>query len=102
MVYTDFKNASNDIVVDTLSVQTSYPNGSVVITEANYTQIVFNDENQTTESCSHSYGEKATLWTDGECKYYKNVRISSNYQIFLQAICNNGLKLFHYGAQNWP
>ena len=54
VIYTDFKNASNDIVVDASSVQTFYPNGSVVINEANYTQIVFNDENQTTESYSHS------------------------------------------------
>ena len=36
-IYRDFKNASNDILVN--------HNGSVVIYETNYTQILFNDEN---------------------------------------------------------
>jgi hypothetical protein len=45
VLYTDFKNASNDLLVYASSVQTSYPNGSVVIQEANYTQILYGDEN---------------------------------------------------------
>jgi hypothetical protein len=45
VLYTNFKNASNDFVVEASSVQTSYPNGSVVIQEANYTKILYGDEN---------------------------------------------------------
>jgi len=43
VIYTDFKNASNDFVVEAKTVQTSYPDGRVVLTEPNYTQIIYND-----------------------------------------------------------
>jgi len=50
VIYTDFKNASNDFVVEATTVQTSYPDGKVVLTGANYTQIIYNDKNETTET----------------------------------------------------
>ena len=43
VIFTDFKNASNDVVIEATTVQTSYPDGRVVVTEANYTQIIYND-----------------------------------------------------------
>ena len=43
VIFTDFKNSSNDFVIEAATVQTSYPDGKVVINEANYTQIIYND-----------------------------------------------------------
>jgi hypothetical protein len=43
VIFTDFKNASNDIEIEATTVQTSYPDGRVVVTEANYSQIIYNN-----------------------------------------------------------
>jgi hypothetical protein len=43
VIYTDLKNASSGFVVEATTVQTSYPDGRVVLKEANYTQIIYND-----------------------------------------------------------
>jgi hypothetical protein len=34
VIFTDFKNTSNDVVIEATTVQTSYPDGKVVVTEA--------------------------------------------------------------------
>jgi hypothetical protein len=43
VIYTNFKNASNDMVVEADSVETYYPDGMFVLKEVNYTKIIFND-----------------------------------------------------------
>jgi hypothetical protein len=36
VVFTDFRNASTDMVVEATTVQTSYPDGRVVIAEGDF------------------------------------------------------------------
>ena len=72
VLYTDFKNVSNDIVVEANSVQTSYPDGRVVITSEYVTQIIYNDKNETNEYFYYSSNTKSTSWIDEECYYYNS------------------------------
>ena len=76
VLYTDFKNVSNDIVVEANIVETSYPDGRVVVTEEYVTQIIYNDKNETTESFFFSSNKKYTSWKDGECQYFKSEMIN--------------------------
>ena len=69
VIYTDFKNASKDVVIEATTVETYYPDGRIVITEEDYTQIIYNDENETTESFLYRWNVKMTIWSDTECQY---------------------------------
>ena len=50
VIFTDFKNSSNDLEIEPLSRQTHFPNGTLLIEEVNFTSISYFDENQTSES----------------------------------------------------
>jgi hypothetical protein len=73
VVFTDFRNASTDMVVEATTLQTSYPDGRVVISEGSFsTRIFYNDLNRTNENIYPSWNQKWTNWEDEECSFLKN------------------------------
>jgi hypothetical protein len=68
-----------------------------VITEAKYTQIIYNDKNETTETFFYVSNEKLTGWLDEECSYFKSEMLNETRMNFLQANCFNGTFSYYYG-----
>jgi hypothetical protein len=72
VIYSDFKNRSNDLVINATSTQTLFSDGKVEIVEGKYRSVIYNDKNMTVESFIYEWNEKSISWYDGECYIYKS------------------------------
>ena len=97
VIYTDFKNKSNDLVINATSTQTLFPDGKVEILEGKYRSIIYNDKNMTVESFIYEFNEKSISWYDGDCYIYQSQRLNDSSVISISKSCNNGSYLFFYG-----
>ena len=96
VIYSDFKNRTNDLIIEPTSTQTLFPDGKVEIIEGKYRSLIHNDENMTVESFMYEWNEKSTSWYDGDCYNYKSERLNETYLNSMSKSCNNGSYLYFY------